>query len=92
MSIRYVSFDRVSGLKALQRAHSARPETPENIWHVPLLNDDGGSLPPRGQSGLTQSVWLRFWGAQRKPINTENIFQCAVGALSLRDILPIFVP
>jgi uncharacterized protein len=36
MSIRYVS------LKALQRSHSARSNTPESSWHVPLLNDDGG--------------------------------------------------
>jgi len=44
MSVRYVSFDRVGGLKALQRSHSARSETSGSRWHAPLLNDDGGSL------------------------------------------------
>ena len=34
MSIRYVS------LRALQRSHSVRSETPEGKWHAPLLNDD----------------------------------------------------
>jgi uncharacterized protein len=46
MSIRYVSFDRVSGLKALQRSHSAHSEATESNWHPRLLNDDGGLLSP----------------------------------------------
>ena len=38
MSIRYVSFNRLGGLKALGRPHSA-----ESSRHAPLLNDGGGS-------------------------------------------------
>jgi len=38
MSIRYVSFHRLGGLKALGRPHSA-----ESSRHAPWLNDDGGS-------------------------------------------------
>ena len=38
MSVRYVS------LKALQRSHSPRSETPEKLWRGRLLNDNDGLL------------------------------------------------
>ena len=66
MSIRYVSFNRVGGLKALQRAHSARSETPENIWHVPLLNDDGGPLAPTRTIRIDQERLAQTLGGTTK--------------------------
>ena len=44
MSMRYVSFNRLGGLKALQRSRSARSETWKSNCQVPLLNDDGDVL------------------------------------------------
>jgi uncharacterized protein len=44
MSIRYVSFNRLGGLKALGRSRSA-----ESRRHAPLLNDEGGS-PSRNRT------------------------------------------
>ncbi len=44
MSMRYVSFNRLGGLKALQRSRSARSETAKSSWQVPLLNDHGDVL------------------------------------------------
>ena len=44
MSMRYVSFNRLGGLKALQRSRSARSETAKSSCQVPLLNDDGDVL------------------------------------------------
>jgi uncharacterized protein YprB with RNaseH-like and TPR domain len=43
MSMRYVSFNRLGGLKALQRSRSARSERAES-WQVPLLHDEGELL------------------------------------------------
>jgi uncharacterized protein YprB with RNaseH-like and TPR domain len=40
--MRYVSLDRVNGLKALQRSYPARSETPESGWNAPLLDDEAG--------------------------------------------------
>lgn len=41
MSMRYVSLDRVHGLKALRR--SSAPEAPTRGWQASLLDDDGES-------------------------------------------------
>jgi uncharacterized protein len=43
MSMRYVSFNRLGGLKALQRSCSARSERAQS-WQVPLLNDEAELL------------------------------------------------
>src|SRR5215469_10047608 len=44
MSIRYVSLNRLGGVKALQRSRSARSETAESSWRAFLLNHDGELL------------------------------------------------
>ncbi len=40
MSMRYVSLDRVRGLRALRR--SSAPEAPERGWQASMLNEGGG--------------------------------------------------
>lgn len=42
--MRSVSFNRLGGLKALQRSRSARSETAESSWQVPFPGDDGDVL------------------------------------------------